>query len=196
MAAKSGTKSAAGSKSGSRAKSATRASGASSGGTAKSGGRAKTAKTLAGIPIPKSYRDAAGKIAELSRNPLVIEVAAAGLVAAAGAMMRNKSARAAVGRMGGSARDAASETADLAGRIGHAVAAAITNATQRLSSGMGESEDEPTDGGSNEAPAQARQRTAGAAKQRASAASKEGAVPTAKRRGAPIKSKGAMPYVS
>jgi hypothetical protein len=164
----------------------------------------KSTKRTGAIRIPKSYRGAASKIGELSRNPLVIEAAAAGLIAAAGALMRNKSARAAASKVGASARDAASETADLAGRIGHAVAAAITNATHRLY---------PEGDGSVESPqvtrrpaaSPAKQRTASAAKQRTTSPAKQRAASSpakrrpaagAKARAAPIKSKDTMPYVS
>jgi len=179
MAAKPGTKSATSRKSAASRKSAGRKPAASS----KPAAGGKPAKRASGLRIPKSARGAASKIAELSRNPVVLEVAAAALVAAAGALMRNKRARAAAGKVGGNARDAAVEAADLAGRIGQAVAAAVTNATHRLSPGHGASE--PA------SPASLAPR-----KQPAAAATKQRAAPAAKRRAAPIKSKGAMPYVS
>jgi adenylate kinase len=125
------------------AKRAGRASAKSTGQPAAKSTR-KTSTRTSGIAIPKSARGAANKIAELSRNPLFIEMAAAGIVAAAGVMMRNnKTVRAAAGKVGAGARGAASDTADLATRLGQAVAAAISNMGQRLHGEEDESEPSP-----------------------------------------------------
>jgi hypothetical protein len=179
MAAKSGTKSASARKSATTRKPAAKRKSAAS---TKSAASSKPAKR-GGLSIPKSARGAASKIAELSRNPLVLEVAAAALVAAAGALMSNKRARTAAAKVGGNARDAAGEAADLAGRIGQAVATAVTNAAHRISPQHGESD--------TASPARPAPR-----KQPAPTATKPGAASGTKRRAAPIKSKGAMPYVS
>jgi hypothetical protein len=133
---------------------------------------AKPAKRVAGVRIPKSYRGAVNKIVELSRNPVVIEVAAAGLVAAAGALVRNRGVRAAAGKAGATAWDAASETAEVAGRTGRSVVAAAAKATRRLKP---QSEDTTP----------------------AETSTKRRAAPAGKRRAVPLDTKdGAMPYVS
>jgi hypothetical protein len=137
---------------------------------------AKPAKRTAGNQISKSTRGAASKIAELSRNPLFIEIAAASLVAAAGAMASNKRVRAAAGnaagKVGAGARDAAVDTAELAGRIGQAVAAALSQATHLLHPGQDDSKP-------------------------ASPSAKGRASTPSKRRAVPLDTKdGAMPYVS
>jgi hypothetical protein len=93
----------------------------------------KAAKRIAGVRIPKGYRRAASGMARLSKNPLVREMALAGAVAAAGVLVRNKGVRAAAGKLGLGARGTATETVDLAGRIGQAITSAITSAAQRLS---------------------------------------------------------------
>ncbi len=95
----------------------------------------KTAKRIAGVKIPKGYRRAASGIARLSKNPLVREMALAGAVAAAGVLMRNKGVRAAAGKLGEGARGSATETFDLASRIGQAITSAITSAAHRLHPG-------------------------------------------------------------
>jgi hypothetical protein len=147
---------------------------------AKSGTKSatKSKKRTTGARVSKGYRDAASKIAELSRNPLVIEMAAAGLVAAAGVFLRSKSGRSAASKVGAGAREAASETADIAGRIGQALASAVTHATHRFKP---ESVSEPS---------------APVTKQQAAPPAKRRALPAGKPRVAPIKNKGAMPYVS
>jgi hypothetical protein len=133
---------------------------------------AKPAKRTSGMQIPKNYPGAASKIAELSRNPLFIEIAAASLVAAAGAMMGTKRGRSAAGKVGAGAREAAVDTADLAGRIGQAVATALSQATHLLHPGQDD-------------------------KASAAPSPKGRAATSSKRRAVPIDTKdGAMPYVS
>jgi hypothetical protein len=94
--------------------------------------RLKPVKRIAGMRIPKGYRRAAAGVVRLSRNPLVREMAAAGVVAAAGVLLSRKGVRASAEKVGEGARGAANDTVDIAGRIGQVIASAIASAAHRL----------------------------------------------------------------
>jgi hypothetical protein len=97
-----------------------------------SNSKARAAKRAAGVKVPKGYRRAAGGIVRLSRNPLVREMAIAGVVAAASVLVRNKTVRTGAGKVGAGAREAANETVDVASKLGHAVAGMVAGAVERL----------------------------------------------------------------
>lgn len=65
-------------------------------------GAAKLPKRIAGVKVPKQLRAGGGKLMEAVRNPLVIDLAAGALLAAAARLYEGKAAR----RAGGAADDA------------------------------------------------------------------------------------------
>lgn len=58
---------------------------------------AKLPKTIAGVKVPKPLRKRGGKVIEALNHPLVSDLAAAALLAAAAALRDNKGVRAAAG---------------------------------------------------------------------------------------------------
>ena len=81
---------------GGRAKASGKASGKAS---TKASGGAKLPKRVAGVKVPKQLREPGGKLLDAIRHPLVMDVAAAALMAAATAL-RDGKVRAALGQSG------------------------------------------------------------------------------------------------
>ena len=92
----------------------------------------KLPKKIAGVKIPKALRSSGGAVAQIAQNPVAREIFAAALVAAAAALASNKKVQRATGTAGETAKGLASDTADTANRLGHAIAAAITSAAHRI----------------------------------------------------------------
>lgn len=85
---------------------------------------AKLPKTIAGVKVPKELRKAAGQAAKLAEHPVVSDIVAAGLLAAAASLMETKTVAKAAGAVGEGAEDAADEAARNVGRAKAAVSAA------------------------------------------------------------------------
>jgi hypothetical protein len=84
------------------------------------------------------------ELVRMTKNPLVREIAAAAAVAVAGVLLRNRAVRSTARKVGEGARDAASETANAAGRAGEAIASAVTRATRRKRADHDETRVQPT----------------------------------------------------
>lgn len=88
----------------------------------------KLPKTIAGVKVPKELREAGAKAAVLLDHPMVIDLVAAALLAAAAAIREGDRIQAAAGAAGEEAADAADEVRRSAGtakRAAKAAAAAI-----------------------------------------------------------------------
>jgi hypothetical protein len=100
--------------------------------------RRKSVKRLAGIRIPKNYRWAANGLVRFSNRPFVREAAAAaGVVAAAGVLIRQGRVRATAGKLHEGVAEGASATPNLSRRLGHAIGMALAGAILNRRSGTG-----------------------------------------------------------
>jgi hypothetical protein len=86
-------------------------------------------KKIAGYKVPKALRKS-DAVVRLAQDPMVRDICAAALAAAAAAMLNNKNVRDGAGK---ALSDGGSRTTQLVSGIGQAVAAAILGAIQRLS---------------------------------------------------------------
>lgn len=83
----------------------------------------------------KAARRKAGirtRLVRLSRSPLAREMATAAVVAAAGVLVRNRAMRAAAGKLGEGAREAATDTIGVASRLGQGIASMVSSAAHRF----------------------------------------------------------------
>jgi hypothetical protein len=97
-------------------------------------GAAKLPKRIAGVKVPKELRGPGGKLMEAVRNPLVMDLAAAALVAAAAGLREGRGARRDVGGAAGSgaARGSGSD-------LGAIIAATAIEGVRKLAAGAGKS---------------------------------------------------------
>jgi hypothetical protein len=85
--------------------------------------KAKLPKEIAGVKVPRKLREHGQQLADLARNPLVAEVAAAGLVAVATALRESSKVKAAAAK----ARDAAAEAEKQSAEVAQDVKSGLTD---------------------------------------------------------------------
>jgi hypothetical protein len=87
----------------------------------------KVPKTIAGVKIPKSLRQSASSIVALIETPLGRQIIADVLIAAAGALVSNKSVTGAAGAAGAAVEKAGAEAADRTRQMASSAAQAVSD---------------------------------------------------------------------
>lgn len=93
----------------------------------------KLPKRIMGVKVPKRLRKRGGRLVDLTAHPLVADVAAAALIAAAAAIRDNKKVRKTADKAYGRAGDLASEAGAGAASLGTIIAAKANEGARRLS---------------------------------------------------------------
>lgn len=92
----------------------------------------KLPKRIAGVKIPKKLRKRGGKMVDMLAHPLVADVAAAALLAAAQAIKESKRVRSATATAREKAGELANEAGDGAASLGTVIAAKANEGARRL----------------------------------------------------------------
>ena len=112
------------------------AKGKSSGGAGKGTKKIKVPKEVGGVKLPKKLRKLGNKAVEAARNPVVSEVVAGAMLAAAAALREGNDPKAAAGQAKRAGREGAEEVRKQAGRLSDSLRALAIDLARRTLDGL------------------------------------------------------------